>query len=143
MVEAVFEYAGDVLPQQAWDLLKEDGSATLVDVRTVPEWTFSGVPDLSSLGKEVIMLSWQFYPSMQVNDKFVEQLERCIIDKDTPLLFLCRIGGRSLSAAKAMAEAGYTKCYNIADGFEGSVDAHKHRGTVAGWKAEALPWEQN
>ncbi|MGI9402905.1 MAG: rhodanese-like domain-containing protein, partial [Hyphomicrobium sp.] len=28
------------------------------------------------------------------------------------------------------------------DGFEGPLDASRHRGQVAGWKAAGLPWVQ-
>ena len=32
-----------------------------------------------------------------------------------------------------MTEAGYRRCYNVAEGFEGQVDAEQHRGHKAGW----------
>jgi hypothetical protein len=40
------------------------------------------------------------------------------------------------------AELGYTRCYNIADGFEDELDDHRHRNSVNGWKAAGLPWFQ-
>ena len=45
------DYAGDLSPREAWDLLAADPSAQLVDVRTLPEWAFVGRPDLGDLGK--------------------------------------------------------------------------------------------
>ena len=51
-------YAGDITPEQAWKLLGENPEAVLVDVRTDAEWRFVGVPDLSSLGREVVYLEW-------------------------------------------------------------------------------------
>ncbi len=42
----------------------------------------------------------------------------------------------------AAQAAGFPHVYNVADGFEGGVDAQGHRGVVAGWKAEDLPWKQ-
>jgi rhodanese-related sulfurtransferase len=48
-----------------------------------------------------------------------------------------------LAAANALAEAGYTDLTNIEDGFEGPMDAAKHRSTVAGWRFLGLPWEQS
>ena len=50
-----------------------------------------------------------------------------------------RSGGRSLAAAKAMAEAGYRACHNVAGGFEGPLDDDRHRGSAGGWKATGLP----
>ena len=44
-------YAGDLTPEQAWELLRENPDAVLVDVRTDAEWKYVGVPDVSSLGR--------------------------------------------------------------------------------------------
>jgi hypothetical protein len=32
--------------------------------------------------------------------------------------------------------------YNVLHGFEGELDERHHRGTVAGWRHDGLPWEQ-
>lgn len=136
-------YAGDLTPTDAWDLLKADRSAQLIDVRTPPEWTFVGVPDLGSIGKQTALIPWQSYPSMQVNPTFAEDVRRISASVDAPLLFICRSGARSRAAAEAMSEAGYRRCYNVADGFEGPVDADGHRGHHSGWKAINLPWTQS
>lgn len=136
-------YAGDITPRKAWEILKEKQDAQLVDVRTTAEWQFTGYPDLSSLGKKPVMLSWRVYPTMEINHGFVTALGDHIKDKDTPLLFLCRSGGRSQEAAMAIAGKGYSQCFNIVGGFEGEIDTAHHRGAVTGWKVEHLPWEQN
>jgi rhodanese-related sulfurtransferase len=140
-------YAGDVDPQQAWTVLSEDPAATLVDVRTSPEWSFVGVPDLSSLAKRPVLQEWQVYPTMQVDHAFVERVVGALTDAgatpETPVYFLCRSGVRSQAAAAAMSAAGWSKCFNIAGGFEGPPDAERHRGGLAGWKADGLPWAQS
>ena len=51
-------YAGDITPLEAWKLLSDNPDAVLVDVRTDAEWRFVGVPDLSSLGREVVYIEW-------------------------------------------------------------------------------------
>ena len=51
-------------------------------------------------------------------------------------------GARSLAAGQAAQAAGFPHAFNVADGFEGPVDAEGHRGSVAGWKADGLPWRQ-
>ena len=61
----------------------------------------------------------------------------------TPVFFLCRSGARSRAAAMAMARAGFQKSFNIASGFEGDLDAQRHRGNENGWKAQGLPWKQS
>ena len=125
-------YAGDVAPQTAWKILGENEGAVLVDVRTRAEWSYVGLPDLSSTGKKPALLEWQVFPSMQPNPEFVAALSGAAADKDTPLLFLCRSGVRSAAAAKAMTAAGYSTCLNVVDGFEGPLDAQAKRGRAGG-----------
>ncbi|MCP5371109.1 MAG: rhodanese-like domain-containing protein [Hyphomicrobiales bacterium] len=136
-------YAGDVMPQDAWEMLSNDPAAVLIDVRTQAEWAYVGIPDLSGLGKQPLFLPWQVFPSMQVNPEFIQQLASVGLPPDTPMLFLCRSGVRSRSAAKAMTAAGYSRAYNVAHGFEGDPDSRKHRGRVNGWKMDGLPWVQS
>ena len=138
-------YAGDVTAADVWRALESDASAALVDVRTVAEWSFVGVPDLGSLAKRAIFQEWQSYPSMQVDPGFADSLAATLeaAGPDVPLYFLCRSGARSQAAAAAMAARGYTRCFNIAGGFEGPLDGGRHRGLTAGWKADGLPWMQS
>ena len=137
-------YAGDISPKEAWEILQKEPKAVLVDVRTKPEWTFVGVPDLSGLGKQAVLVEWQAYPGMQVNPNFVKEVASASgADQEGPILFLCRSGARSRAAAQAMTAQGFKRCYNIGTGFEGNHDAEGHRGKTAGWKADGLPWGQN
>jgi rhodanese-related sulfurtransferase len=135
-------YAGDVTSVEAMEILKTNADAVLLDVRTDAEWTFVGRPDLSGLGREPVMISWQTFPGMAPNGGFVEAVRRSILEKDVPVLLLCRSGQRSKSAAIALTEAGYGDCRNISDGFEGPKDDDGHRNTVSGWRASGLPWQQ-
>ena len=130
----------------AYKAIAETGGI-LVDVRTQAEWMFVGVPDLSQIGSRAIFLEWQSLPAMQINLDFPRQLAEAVTEAggntDTPLYFLCRSGARSMSAAQVMTEAGYSTCYNIADGFEGPLDGARHRNVTAGWRASGLPWVQS
>ncbi|MDH4983197.1 rhodanese-like domain-containing protein [Hyphomicrobium sp. D-2] len=136
----------DVPVEEAWARLSKDESAVLIDVRTRAEWTFVGLPDLSGIGKRVLTVEWQTYPESDVNAGFAERLTQALdaagATKDTELLFICRSGARSRMAAEAMTRAGFRQCRNVADGFEGPLDADRHRGQVAGWKAAGLAWVQ-
>jgi rhodanese-related sulfurtransferase len=136
------DYAGDISPKQAWELLAKNPKAVLVDVRTDAEFAYVGNPDLSSLGKQVLRAFWKVFPGMEINPNFVAEVDKSGIDKDAPLLFICRSGVRSRDAAIAMTAAGFKECYNVAGGFEGDKDATGHRGTVNGWKVDGLPWAQ-
>ena len=130
-------------PREAWEALSSQPDAVLVDVRSSAEWTFVGLPDLRPAGKEPVLIPWQHFPGMTPNAEFVEALQNQIPDRDAPVYFLCRSGGRSRSAAMAGTAAGYATCYNIAGGFEGNLDEAGHRGVREGWKALGLPWVQS
>lgn len=136
-------YAGDTSPADAWSALSQFSNAQLIDVRTQAEWSFAGIPSLDSIGKTVKLISWKFYPNFERNQRFIEQLEAAVPDKSAPLYFLCKTGGRSLDAAIAATQAGYTNCYNIEGGFEGDINTNHQRGQVNGWKASRLPWQQS
>jgi len=141
-VSAAPGYTGDVTAATAWKILSDNKDAVLIDCRTRAEWNYVGLPELASIGKKLALLEWQVFPSMQQNPEFVATLGNAIADKDVPLLFLCRSGARSAAAAKAMSAAGYSTCFNVAEGFEGPLDAQGKRGSAGGWKATGLPWRQ-
>jgi len=132
----------NVPPARVWEALCTDPLAQLVDVRTDAEWNFVGVPDLASAGKQVVLIPWQVYPTMQPNAAFNDQLKEAGFTPDQHIYFICRSGQRSLAAAQAAQAAGFPHAYNVAEGFEGGVDAQGHRGVAAGWKANGLPWRQ-
>lgn len=132
----------DIEPGKAWEAMKAHPQAQLCDVRTDAEWNLVGIPDLQAIGREVVLIPWQVYPSMQRNAGFLGHLTDAGLTHDTPIYFLCRSGARSMAAAEAASAAGFTKVYNVADGFEGPLDQQGHRGQVAGWKAAGLAWRQ-
>jgi rhodanese-related sulfurtransferase len=132
-------YRGDIQPAEAFERLKKNASAVLIDVRTQPEWTFVGVPQVERL----MRVSWQVYPQMDVNANFATDVEAMGLSKDTEIMCLCRSGARSASAATALTNAGFTNCWNIAQGFEGDKNVEGRRGTSNGWKASDLPWAQS
>ena len=132
----------NVPPQQVWEALQENPNAQLVDVRTDVEWQFVGVPDLVSIGKQAVLVSWQTYPAMALNPDFTEQLKETGFTAEHHIYFICRSGQRSYSAAQAAQNAGFPNAYNVAEGFEGAVDPDGHRGIMEGWKAAGLPWRQ-
>ncbi len=136
-------YAGDVSAPEAWAALQADPRAQLVDVRTAAEWAFVGLPDLTELGRRVHCIEWVTFPSMDPNTAFVSEAGAALgPDQDIPVYFLCRSGARSRAAAIALTAVGYTKSFNIVGGFEGDLDADRHRGKNNGWKAARLPWAQ-
>jgi rhodanese-related sulfurtransferase len=135
-------YEGELTSAEAWKFLEEDPEAAIVDVRTVAEWVYVGLPDLSKLARTVVCVQWRAWPNMEVNPQFIAHLQDEGITQDQPLLLLCRSGVRSREAAIVLTEAGFGPCYNISDGFEGDLDDAKQRGKMNGWKVAGLPWVQ-
>lgn len=128
-------YAGDVTPQEAWDLIAA-GAARLIDVRTPEERKFVGyVPDS-------VHVAWMTGTSMLRNPRFVRELEGKA-RKTEVLLFLCRSGQRSAAAAEAATRSQFQHAFNVIEGFEGELDDRKRRGTTGGWRFGGLPWIQD
>jgi rhodanese-related sulfurtransferase len=123
--------AEDVPPEAAWEALRRDPQARLVDVRTEGEWRAVGVPDTAEAGAEVVLLPWQFSPA-EINAGFVDGLAEAGLTPENHLYFICRSGARSQAAAEAARAAGYPTVYNVASGYEGSRSG-------VGWKAAGLP----
>jgi len=132
--ELGLDYAGAVTPTEAWRLVQNE-AAVIVDVRTAAEFSFVGrVPDS-------VNVEWHGKDEAP-RAKFVRML-RTVADDDEPVLLICRSGVRSHAAAIAATEAGMTRVYNVLEGFEGQLDAHRQRGKVNGWRFAGLPWEQD
>jgi rhodanese-related sulfurtransferase len=135
-------YAGDITPEEAWQVLADNPEAVLVDCRTEAEWRFVGVADTSSLNRDVVYIEWNRTDGTR-NDGFVDDLVAAgVTPGERPVVFLCRSGNRSIGAAEAATAAGIAPSYNVLDGFEGDLDERGHRGT-RGWKAIGLPWRQS
>jgi rhodanese-related sulfurtransferase len=128
-------YAGDLTPQEAWEKLQQ--GAVLVDVRTEGEWAHIGIPDTKATDNDPLFIQWSFPGGIQ-NPDFINHLtQQAPEDRSTELVFLCRSGQRSIAAAIAATQAGFTS-YNVLEGFEGEPDRYGER-TVNGWKNRGLP----
>jgi len=127
-------YAGALTPAEAHELMK--AGAKLVDVRTKPELQYVGkVPG-------ALEVEWQTYPGSKPNPEFIGELAAST-SKDDAVMFICRSGARSHSAADAAMRAGWNETYNVLEGFEGDKDPQGHRNTLGGWRKAGLPWTQS
>jgi rhodanese-related sulfurtransferase len=136
-VESQLPYAGAVSPAEAFELLQLDPRARLVDVRTRAELDWVGRPVVGD--GQYAHVEWTRYPGGVPNPEFLAQLKSAI-EADTPVLFLCRSAARSKLAAIEAAKAGFTRAYDLLEGFEGDKDGQGHRKTVTGWCFRGLPW---
>lgn len=131
-------------PKQAYDLLREDPRAVLVDIRSTMEYLFVGHPAGS------IHVAWIDEPEWTINPHFVTDVRKILLGGATshddisgaPVVLICRSGKRSIDAGKALLNAGFSEVYFVDEGFEGELDENRHRGTVGGWRHHGLPWEQ-
>jgi rhodanese-related sulfurtransferase len=127
-------YSGALVPREAY-LLMQTG-VKLVDVRTRAELDWVGrIPG-------ALPIEWSRYPGNALNAGFLDELSD-FLDKDEPVMFVCRSAGRSHHAAVAATQAGWRECYNVLEGFEGNRDAQQHRNTSEGWRVAGLPWVQS
>ena len=132
----------NISSQECFEKLSIEVNSQLIDVRTKPEWTYVGVPDLSSINKKVIFVSWQVYPEMGTNKFFENQILETNIKKDDNLYFICRSGNRSNNAAEFLTSRGFSNCFNVIDGFEGKLNHDQQRALIDGWQFNNLPWKQ-
>ena len=80
-------YAGALLPREAHELLRRQPGARLIDVRSRAELDYVGrIPGS-------IEIEWKFYPGMQPNPNFMEELGRQV-PHDAVAMFVCRSGVR-------------------------------------------------
>lgn len=128
-------FHGQVPPALAWELF-DAGDALLVDVRSAEERKFVGhVPGS-------LHVPWATGTALTRNPRFTRELQ-AKADRDSTVLLLCRSGKRSALAAQAAATAGFTRVFNVLEGFEGEIDANQQRGGSDGWRFRGLPWVQD
>jgi len=135
----------EVTPQAAWEILREDADAVLIDVRSTMEFEYVGHPVGS------VNIPWREFPGWLVNREFAAMIKQLLASRQEivtevesqPLLLICRSGRRSQEAGEELVRHGFRNVYNIAEGFEGNRDNEKHRSTTSGWRYHDLPWEQS
>ena len=96
----------DVGPDEVAELQRR-GAVQLVDVREDYEWDAGRIPDARHI-------------TLSELAAHADSIER-----DTPVVFICRVGGRSTMAAQAFRRAGY--------------DAYSLDGGMLAWAGSGLP----
>ena len=132
--------------KEAFEEIKSNLGAVLIDVRSELEWKKIGIPDLGDLNENLVLLELQSMPSMEYNQNFLLELEEVVNDKNlNNVMFICKAGVRSQAAAVQsmgvlLKKNKSIKICNISDGFEGkgfSIFGDK----ASGWKNSGLPWK--
>ena len=91
-------------------LMDQPGTVT-IDVRESDEWRQGHLPNAIAIPRGFLEL----------------RVEEKVPDHNTPVILQCASGTRSLLAARALKELGYTHVYNLVGGFNS-------------WKDRGLPW---
>jgi rhodanese-related sulfurtransferase len=141
-------------PEEAYAMWKADPEHVhILDVRTFEEYIFVGHFEFA---KNVPLIHPRYDPagpsmpgrppgcSGELNPDFVTKVKEAIEPGET-VLCMCTTGGRAAMAANLLAQSGYTRVYNVINGFEGdrvddpgSVLHGKHKRN--GWTNVGLPW---
>jgi rhodanese-related sulfurtransferase len=112
-----------ISPAEAHAKMKDEGF-TYVDVRT-PEEFFEGRPAGAV--------------NVPLDEGFVAAMEKAF-PKDARIIVGCKAGGRSLRAARALVEAGFTNVLDQRAGFDGARGPFGEL-TEPGWSRTGLPQE--
>ena len=133
--------------REAFDLLKKDKHAILIDVRTKKEHLEVGMPDLQEIGKETHVIEWKNSIFPGTRKRFLNDFNKNFGLRDEgKYIFICRSGIRSNFAALTVEESfdsgNYNgRCFNVEDGFEGNEQHIGYQKKLTGWKNLGLPWK--
>ncbi len=140
--------------KEAYDLKHQQGAKLLfVDIRSPSELVFVGAPQNMDINIPFLTLDFKHWDSHSgsfkkvPNQHFLSAIDDVIhskkLNKQSPMILLCRSGKRSAKAANLLTSAGYSNVYTIVEGFEGDKAKQGHdkgKRTVNGWKNAGLPW---
>ena len=138
-----------VTAKEAYDMWRANPEEVkILDVRTLAEYVFVGHPPMAYAIPAFFQThrwdSEREMFAMEPNPEFVAQVRKWAGVGDT-ILVTCRSGERGAMAVDLLAEAGFTKVYNIVDGMEGGVvkdpdSVFNGRRMKNGWQNSGLPW---
>lgn len=132
-----------VTAKEAYDAWNADKDGVkIIDCRTPEEYVFVGhAPMAYNIPSKFFTMDFNAEKKEYVlkdNEAFVDAAKK-LFKADDVIMVMCRSGHRSAPSVNKLTEAGFTKVYNIIDGFEGDVDTAEQSPTfglrtVNGWK---------
>ncbi len=137
----------NITAEEAYEMVC-NGEAVLIDIRTIEEAVFVGVPACEDSGKQIAYLIpyniWDgsipvIEPKdLPLNPDFQKLIEQTFPDKEQTLITMCREGNRCDAAVFEIRDLGYKNVYQIdsssggCGGFSGSI----YYGEYSGYEAE-------
>ena len=97
-----------ITPLEAKALLEARSEVVIIDVRSLEEFREGALPD------SVLV---PFFDAMR---------GKILLPKDTPILLVCAVGGRSMAVGRYLAMQGYQEVYNL-------------KGGLDSWRSSACP----
>ena len=138
-----------VTAKEAYDLWQKDQQKIkIIDSRTPEEYAYIGhAPMAVNIPNQFMTYAWDEKKKayvMKDNPNFVKEVQKRFAKDDT-ILVMCRSGQRSAPAVNLLAKAGFTKVYQIPEGFEGDKvndpqSPNKGKRMKNGWRISNLPW---
>jgi rhodanese-related sulfurtransferase len=135
------------------DFIKQHPKVLFLDLRTPEELLFVGMPIGVDGNAPFGIMNYNKWDDKKKafvrfpNPDFLSNFEFWAMDKgiekNDPVLLICRSGDRSALGADFLARHGYTNVWSVVDGFEGDMakdGPNKGRRAVNGWKNIGLPW---
>lgn len=140
--------------EEAFSYAVDNRENTLfVDVRTPSELNYLGTVSVIDAHVPLVLMDTTTWNDRKhrykraKNPDFVSEVDAALekkgLGKNDTVILMCRSGSRSARAVNLLADAGYTKAYNLVDGYEGSKakeGADKGKRVINGWKNAGLPW---
>jgi len=140
--------------QEAYDLRSKDPRSLLIDIRTLAEVNFLGMPTVADANIEYERMDAQgrfnqkkgsisLSPNLEFTQEVARLVEELGLSKDSPIILMCRSGKRSAQAANELTLDGFTRVYTITDGYEGDIAKDGQQAgqrAINGWKNSNLPW---
>lgn len=112
-----------ILPKTAQDIIKSDPGVIVIDVCEPNEYEKGHIKGALLIPRGLIEFK------IKKNDIYPDINKGRMPTLDTPIITICKMGGRALLAAKVLKQMGYKNVKVV-------------RGGYKGWKAARLPLEQ-
>jgi len=139
-------YANAMQAYEMWQANPE--KVKILDCRTPEEYVFLGHPDMAhNIPSSVWTGVWNSEKKsfdLKENPDFEAEAKKRFKEDDT-IMIMCRSGNRSATSVNRLTKAGFTKVYNIIDGFEGDKvkdeeSYYNGKRMKNGWKNSCAPW---
>lgn len=142
-------------PKQAHEFVTRHAKEVLfLDVRTRAEPSFLGMATVVDALVPYVEFpemhadwawddkrgAYKYEPFNDFAPEVARRLKEKGLDKNSPVVLMCRSGDRSSRAANLLTDLGYRNVYSVVGGFEGPINEKTGLRDLGGWRNSGLPW---